>query len=217
VALAIFDLDNTLLAGDSDYLWGQFLVENGIVERERYEQTNLRFYQQYQAGTLDIHAFLRFQLAPLAQHPLETLHAWRREFLESKIRPIILPAARALIADHRRRGHTLLIITATNRFITGPIAEALGVTHLLATEPEFDGTRYTGRATDVPCFQAGKVTRLERWLARTDTTLAESWFYSDSHNDIPLLERVTHPVAVDPDAQLAALAEDRGWPIISLR
>lgn len=217
MSLAIFDLDNTLLGGDSDYLWGQFLIEKGILDRASYEARNLAFYEDYKAGRLDIHAFLAFQLRPLAEHDVATLHAWRSEFLERAIEPIVLPAARALIEHHRHRGDRLLIITATNRFITGPIAQALGIDNLLATEPGFDGNRYTGRPVDIPCFQDGKVIRLERWLAQTGCSLEDSWFYSDSMNDLPLLERVSHPVAVDPDERLAAHARGRGWPIISLR
>lgn len=215
--LAIFDLDNTLLAGDSDYLWGVFLVEQGIVDREHYERENLRYYEQYQAGTLDIREFLDFQLRPLAQHDLPTLRAWRERFMREKIAPIMLPRARTLIESHRGRGHALLIISATNRFITGPIAEAYGVPELLASEPEMRDGRYTGKVAGIPCYREGKVARLEQWLKERGVAPGESWFYSDSHNDIPLLERVTHPVAVDPDAQLMEYAKKKGWPIISLR
>ncbi len=215
--LAIFDLDNTLLAGDSDYLWGVFLVEQGIVDREHYERENLRYYEQYQAGTLDIRQFLDFQLRPLAQHDLPTLLAWRERFMREKIAPIMLPGGRALIERHRGRGHALLIISATNRFITGPIAEAYGVPELLASEPEMKNGRYTGKVAGIPCYREGKVARLERWLQEKGATPNESWFYSDSHNDIPLLEWVAHPVAVDPDAQLAEYAKKKGWPAISLR
>ncbi|MDE2089310.1 MAG: HAD family hydrolase [Gammaproteobacteria bacterium] len=216
MSLAIFDLDNTLLGGDSDYLWMQFLVERGLVD-ETYERENRRYYQRYQAGTLDIHEFLRFQLRPLAVHDPAELYAWRDAFIAQKIRPIILPAARALLQKHRARGDTLLIATSTNRFITAPIAEALGVEHLLATEPEMVSGRYTGGVSGVPCFREGKVQRLEHWLHEHGMSLDDSAFYSDSHNDIPLLERVTRPVAVDPDAELARHAEARGWPVISLR
>jgi HAD superfamily hydrolase (TIGR01490 family) len=215
--LAIFDLDNTLLGGDSDYLWGRFLVEQGIVDGVHYERENLRYYKEYVAGTLDIYAFLRFQLRPLAEHDPDTLHAWRERFLEEKIAPIVLPAARALLQEHRRRGDTLMIITATNRFLTGPIAAELGVEHLLATEPEHDGERYTGGVSGIPCFREGKVQRLEKWLGEHEASLEGSSFYSDSHNDLPLLERVAHPVAVDPDKILALHAERVGWRIISLR
>ena len=217
MSLAIFDLDNTLLGGDSDYLWGRFLVEQGLVDGEYYERENQRFYDQYQAGTLDIHEFLAFMLRPLAENPLIELLNWRVRFIEAKIRPILLPRATELIARHRDIGDTLLIVTATNRFITEPIAELLTVPHLLATEPEFAAGRYTGRAHGIPCFQHGKVKRLDEWLDATGHDLADSWFYSDSHNDLPLLDRVVHPVAVDPDPVLAEHARRRGWPIISLR
>ena len=217
MSLAIFDLDNTLLDGDSDYLWGQFLAERGLVDGEHHERENQQFYDQYRAGTLDIHAFLAFMLKPLAEHPPVELLAWRAEFIAEKIRPILLPKAAALLDQHRSRGDTLLIITATNRFITAPIAELFGVTHLLATEAECVAGRYTGRSVGVPCFQQGKVVRLNQWLAETGHDLAGSWFYSDSHNDLPLLGQVTHPVAVDPDATLAAHAAELGWPILSLR
>jgi len=215
--LAIFDLDNTLLADDSDYLWGRFLVEQGLVDGAAYERENQRFYQQYLAGTLDIYEFLAFQLRPLALHELSTLHALRDRFMEQKIQPIMLPRARALLQDHRAGGRTLVIITATNRFITAPIAAALGVHHLIATEPEMNDGRYTGSVAGLPCFREGKVQRLQQWLMEHGETLAGSWFYSDSHNDLPLLQRVTHPVAVDPDPILAQEAARRGWPVITLR
>ncbi|MFO1371875.1 MAG: HAD family hydrolase [Candidatus Competibacteraceae bacterium] len=217
MSLAIFDLDNTLLSDDSDYLWGQFLVERGIVDGEVYERENQHFYDDYRAGTLDIQAFLVFMLRPLTEHPLAKLLAWRAQFIEEKIQPIILPKAVALLEQHRAVDDTLLVITATNSFITAPIVERLGVPHLLATEVEFVDGRYTGRPRGIPCFQHGKVERLNEWLVTTGHTLAGSWFYSDSHNDLPLLNRVTYPVAVDPDATLARHAEERGWPIISLR
>ena len=217
MSLAIFDLDNTLLGGDSDYLWGQFLVEQGLVDGEHYERENQRFYDQYRAGTLDIHEFLAFMLRPLAETPLTELLAWRQQFMTGKIQAILLPKATELLDRHRARGDTLLVITATNRFITEPIAARLGVAHLLATEPEFIDGRYTGRTVGIPCFRHGKVARLDEWLTATGHDLADSWFYSDSHNDLPLLERVSHPVAVDPDDLLAEHARQHGWPIISLR
>lgn len=217
LGLAIFDLDNTLLAGDSDYLWGRFLVEQGVVDAGHYERENLRFYREYQAGRLDIHEFLRFQLRPLAELDPDILQQLRERFMEEKIRPIILPKGRALIEKHRAAGDVPLIITATNRFITGPIARELGVGELLATEPEKANGRYTGGVAGIPCFREGKVARLETWLEAHGLDLADSWFYSDSHNDIPLLSRVTHPVAVDPDETLARHAWKRGWPVISLR
>ena len=217
MSLAIFDLDNTLLGGDSDYLWGQFLVEQGLVDGEHYERENQRFYAAYEAGTLDIYQYQAFMLRPLAGRPLTELQAWRERFMEEKIQPILLPRADELLNQRRLAGDILLIITATNRFITAPIAERFGVPHLLATEPEIVDGRYTGRTVGIPCFQQGKVERLNAWLTETGSDLTDSWFYSDSHNDLPLLNRVTHPVAVDPDATLARHAQERGWPIISLR
>jgi HAD superfamily hydrolase (TIGR01490 family) len=215
--LALFDLDNTLLDGDSDYLWGCFLAEHGIVDGESYQRENQRFYDQYLAGSLDIYEFLRFQLRPLATHTRAQLEQWRERFLADKIDPILLPKARELLDRHRRQGDELLIITATNRFITGPIAERYAVPHLLATEPEMRDGEYTGGVSGIPCFRDGKVARLEAWLAEQGTDLKGSWFYSDSHNDLPLLERVDKPVAVDPDDKLRELAHERGWPVISLR
>ncbi len=217
MGLAIFDLDNTLLAGDSDYLWGVFLAEQGIVDRDDYERENERFFRDYEAGRLDIFAFLRFSLKPLTQHPMQQLQFWREAFLREKIDPIILPQARRLIARHRDAGDLLLIITATNSFVTAPIAERLRVPHLIATEPELRDGRYTGEVQGVPCYREGKVQRLSTWLREQGLDLAGSSFYSDSHNDIPLLERVEHPVAVDPDAQLTDHAREHGWSIISLR
>jgi HAD superfamily hydrolase (TIGR01490 family) len=217
VQLAIFDLDNTLLNGDSDYLWGKFLAQRGIVDAEFYEKENQRFYEEYKAGQLDIFEFLAFSLKPLTEHPPAVLDALHLEFMQDYIQPIITPAARKLLAQHRDSGDVLLIITATNRFITAPIADELDVPHLLATDPEMHNGRYTGRVAGTPCFREGKVERLQAWLKQTGYNLAESWFYSDSHNDLPLLEMVTHPVAVDPDETLADHATARGWPIISLR
>lgn len=217
MSLAIFDLDNTLLGGDSDYLWGRFLVEQGHVDGAYYERENQRYYEEYKAGTLDIFEFLRFSLKPLAEHDMATLQQWHRQFMTEKVIPIMLPRATELLQKHREVGDTLLIITATNSFVTAPIAEALGVDKLIATDPELLHGRYTGEVSGTPCFQHGKVTRLYEWLAQSGQNLANSWFYSDSHNDLPLLELVSHPVAVDADDTLAAHAEARGWPHISLR
>jgi HAD superfamily hydrolase (TIGR01490 family) len=217
VTLAIFDLDNTLIAGDSDYLWGQYLVDQGIVNRDEYETANARFYEDYKQGQLDIREFLNFALQPLAQHDPEQLFAWRSEFVRTKIEPILLPAARRLIEEHRSIGDTLMIITATNRFVTEPIAGLYGIEHLIATTPEFKDGRYTGQYEGIPCFQEGKVTRLDEWLNQHERSLEGSWFYSDSHNDLPLLGRVRHPVAVDPDDILRQHATQEGWPVLSLR
>lgn len=217
MALAIFDLDNTLLAGDSDHAWGEFLCDKGIVDREVYREANDRFYQLYKEGSLNIFEFLEFALKPLAAHSTEQLNAWHREFMQEAIEPMMLPAATALLEKHRSAGDHLMIITATNRFVTGPIAERLGVDTLLATEPEMVDGRYTGRVTDTPCFQDGKVVRLNRWLNENNATLEGSSFYSDSINDLHLLEEVDTPVAVNPDERLGALAKARGWPILDLR
>ena len=217
MTLAIFDLDNTLLGGDSDTLWGQFLAEQGHVDGEIHVHRQRRYYQDYNAGRLDILEFLRFQLASLAQRDLHILHQWRDQYLQEKIRPIMLPKAKALLEQHRNRGHTLLIITATNRFLTEPIAKLLDVEYLIATEPEIIDGCYSGEVVGIPSFREGKVTRLLEWLDLYRQRLEKSWFYSDSHNDLPLLTRVTYPVAVDPDEVLAAEASQRNWPIISLR
>jgi len=217
VSLAIFDLDNTLIADDSDFLWGQFLVDRGIVDRDHYEAANAKFYEDYKLGNLDIVEFLGFSLAPLAAHDPEQLYQWRDEFIETLIKPITLTAAHALVEQHRAAGDTLLVITATNRFVTEPIVKLYGIDNLLATTPEFKDGRYTGNFIDTPCFQAGKVKQLQDWLASTTEDLAGSCFYSDSHNDLPLLKLVDKPVAVDPDDKLRAAAEQAGWPIISLR
>ena len=215
--LVLFDLDNTLLTGDSDFEWAQFLIEQGVLDREAYEARNQEFFDQYKAGTLDIHEFLDFQLKPLSRHPRVQLDEWHRQFMGLKILPMVRAQSRALIARHR--GDLCAVITATNSFVTTPIAREFGVAHLIATEPEQRGGEFTGRVSGIPCFKEGKVKRLEAWLAGQGKTLAafdESWFYSDSHNDLPLLERVTHPVAVHPDEKLRAHAERRGWKIISL-
>ncbi|MBS1235277.1 MAG: phosphoserine phosphatase [Proteobacteria bacterium] len=218
MSLAIFDLDNTLLRGDSDHAWGEFLVEQGAVDRERFASENNRYYAAYLAGTLDIYEFLeQHQLRPLAEHDRATLERWRTEFVRTKIAPLITPAARALVEQHRARGDTLLIITATNRFITAPIAEAFGIPHLIATEPEEVNGEFTGKVTGVPSYREGKVERLSEWLNDRHESLDDSWFYSDSHNDLPLLNLVDHPVAVNADETLADYARTRGWTMIELR
>ena len=215
--LALFDLDNTLLDGDSDYEWASFLIDEGVIDRTEYDARNQWFYDRYKDGTLDIHEFLEFQLRPLACHSRAQLDAWHSRFMESRIRPKVFAGTGALIARH---GDALrAIVTATNRFITAPIARHLGIDHLLATDIEEVEGAFTGRPRGTPTFREGKIRRVEEWLGERGTRLAdyESWFYSDSLNDLPLLERVTHPVAVDPDPTLRAKAEERGWDIISLR
>jgi HAD superfamily hydrolase (TIGR01490 family) len=218
--LVLFDLDNTLLAGDSDFHWAQFLIEQRVLDREVYEARNIEFYEQYKAGTLDIHEFLDFQLKPLSRHPRSQLDAWHQEFMQQKILPLITPQARELVKRHMLGNNLCVIITATNRFVTGPIAQALGISHLIATEPAQINGEFTGQVSGLPCFREGKIARLESWLDEHNLTwmsFLESWFYSDSLNDLPLLNKVTHPVAVDPDATLKAHAEENEWPIISLR
>lgn len=214
---AIFDLDNTLLGGDSDFLWGQFLTEKGVVEKDFYEQENKRFYDAYKAGTLDIYEFLRFSLAPLKEHDFAQLQHWRRIFIEEKIKPIVLPKAQALVEEHQNRGDVCMIITATNSFVTQPIAELYGIDILLATEPEFINGQYTGEVFGVPCFKEGKVENLQHWMQKHQKNLSGSYFYSDSHNDLPLLKMVDHPVVVDADDILQNTAKDLGWKQLSLR
>ena len=218
--LALFDLDNTLLAGDSDYEWGQFLVDRGVLDREEYEAQNREYYEQYVAGTLDIHEYLGFALRPLAAHGADELERWHADFMRERIVPMIGPAARALVRRHLEAQDLCAIVTATNSFVTAPIARAFGIAHLIATEPEVADGRFTGRVAGIPCFREGKIRRVEDWLAARDMRIEdcdESSFYSDSHNDLPLLERVSRPVAVDPDDALAAEAAKRAWPVISLR
>jgi HAD superfamily hydrolase (TIGR01490 family) len=215
--LAIFDLDHTLLAGDSDHLWGEFMVEQGLVERDGYRRQNDRFYEDYKAGTLDIAAYTRFALEPLVRLGPGRLLPLRERFVATRIDPIVAPAAPALLERHRMSGDELLIITATSRFVAEPIAALLGVDELLATDPEQVDGRYTGAIAGIPCYREGKVRRFEQWLAQQDARFGHVTFYSDSHNDLPLLRHVQQPVAVDPDAELRAQAQRHGWPIITLR
>ena len=213
--LALFDLDDTLFDGDTDIAWSDMLAEEGVQDAARTRA----YHEQYHAGTLDIEEFFAFQLEPLARFPLPTLLAWRERFLRERILPRIAPAARMLVDEHRVFGHELLLITATNSFLTRPIADALGIPHLVASEPERVGGRFTGRLDGVPCFREGKITKLDAWLALRGLRLDEleaSFFYSDSHNDLPLLSRVTHPVAVDPDPALRAQALRLSWPVLEL-
>jgi HAD superfamily hydrolase (TIGR01490 family) len=220
VRLVLFDLDNTLLAGDSDFEWAQFLIEQGVLDREVYEARNLAFYEQYKAGTLDIHEFLDFQLKPLSRHSRSQLDAWHEAFMRTRILPIITARSRALVSEAMRDADLAAIITATNSFVTAPIARELGVPHLIATEAEQRGGEFTGKVAGIPCFREGKISRLDDFLQRHGSrweAVAESRFYSDSLNDLPLLQRVSHPVAVDPDATLESHARSHGWPVISLR
>ena len=217
MALALFDLDNTLLADDSDFLWGCFLVDNGLVDKATYDAANQRFYDEYKKGTLDIFEFLAFSLKPLTQFSPEKLAELHQAFMQKHILPAMTEKGLAQVQQHRDKGDLTLIITATNSFVTGPIAKAFKVDELIATEPEIIDGKYTGKVAGTPCFQEGKITRLKQWLENTSHDLENSTFYSDSHNDLALLEIVTTPIAVDPDEQLKATALERGWEIRSFR
>jgi len=216
LALALFDLDETLLAGDSDYLWGQHLVEQGVVDKDAYERTNREFYEQYKQGTLDIYEFSRFAFKPLSEHPINVLKQWRVDFVNEKIKPIMTEKGVEAIEKHRSAGDHLIIITSTNQFITQPIAELYNVHQLIATQPQMINGKYTGEL-DTPCFSHHKIDRLNEWLAISGLNLKGSFAYSDSHNDIPLLNAVEHPIAVDPDDKLRGHAKQNDWNIISFR
>ena len=218
--LALFDLDNTLLAGDSDFEWAQFLIDKGVLDREVQEAKNNEFYEQYKAGTLDIHAFLDFQLKALSRHERSQLDSWHAEFMASRIRPMMTPAALTLVDGHLEQGALVALVTATNSFVTGPIAREFGIAHLIATVAAQEEGRFSGRPRGLPAFREGKIARVEAWLESLGLwwgSFGRSYFYSDSLNDLPLLEKVSHPVAVDPDATLRNHAERHGWPVISLR
>ena len=220
--LVLFDLDNTLLSGDSDFEWAQFLIGKGVLDREVQEAKNEEFYEQYKAGTLDINAFLDFQLKPLSRHSRSELDIWHREFMDKHIRPLVGAKARALVLCHRDVDSLTAIVTATNSFVTGAIAREFGIPHLIATIPEQDSDsgRFTGKPRGLPSFREGKIARVESWLESLGLwwgSFERSYFYSDSHNDLPLLNKVTHPVAVDPDSTLNAHALKMGWQILSLR
>lgn len=217
VSLAIFDLDNTLIAGDSDHSWGEFIVEQGVVDAADYAAENDRFYQDYVQGRLDVHDYLRFALRPLTRLSSAELDSLHQRFMAEKIAPMRLPKAEALLQQHRAAGDDLLIMTSTNSFITRPIAKALGVDQIMASEAEVIDGKYTGNIVGTPCFREGKVSRLQAWLQNYTGNTDSIWFYSDSLNDLPLLQYVSNPVAVDPDDKLRAHAEAHQWPIISLR
>lgn len=217
MAIALFDLDNTLLHGDSDHLWGQYLCDSGVVDSEEYGRENDRFFAEYEAGTLDIQEYNEFCLKPLTEHSLEQLHSWRDSYIEELIRPVILDAGVECIASHHDAGDQVIIITATNQFITAPIATLLGVDGLIATVPETLNGKYTGKIHGTPCFQDGKILRFQEWQNQTNQSFTESYFYSDSSNDIPLLEYVNHPIAVDPDQRLLEHAGNNQWPVMSFR
>jgi HAD superfamily hydrolase (TIGR01490 family) len=217
--LALFDLDHTLLPLDSDFEWSQFLIRLGVLDGPSHTATNQRFYDQYVAGTLDMQAFLAFALAPLAAHPMRQLQAWHAQYMREVISPAIRPAAQTLVDQHRDAGDLCVLVTATNEFVTAPIARAFGIPHLVATGIERGGNGFTGRPEGEPCFREGKITNLERFLAQRGTSLVafeRSTFYSDSANDIPLMSCVTHPVATNPDARLSAHAAQANWPVLQL-
>ncbi len=216
MALALFDLDNTLLRGDSDHAWGQFLAQHGVVDADNHVRTHDRYLSDYRAGRLDIEEFLKFQLGPLKQNPRRELERWRQRFVIERVRAMISSSARALVESHRTRGDTLVIVTATNSFITRPIAEEFGISWLIATEPELVDGEFTGRVSGIPNFREGKLQNLETWRSAHGIGLAGSWFYSDSHNDLPLLMAVENPVAVNPDPVLAETARRGDWPILDL-
>ena len=217
MSLAIFDLDNTLIGGDSDFLWGEFIGEEGIVDADAYRKKNEYFYQQYDLGTLDIYAWLEFCLEPLTRYSMTELQELHHRFMAQKIEPILLDKAQNCINRHKERGDTVLVITASTSFVTAPIVKKYGINHLLATEPEIKEGRYTGGVSGTPCFQAGKIDKLMPWLQKNEETLSGSTFYSDSHNDLPLLELVDNPVAVNADKILTQIAEKKGWKVLNWR
>ena len=216
MTLAIFDLDHTLINGDSDHLWGEYMVKNGIVDELSYRQRNDAYYQDYQRGTLDNDQYLAFALEPLGRYSIEELHAWRADYVEQCIRPLIAPGTLGLLDKHRQLNHELMIISATNFFVCEPIGHMLEVPTVLATRPEIIDNRYTGRFLGTPTYKQGKVTVLNQWIADSNHELAGAYFYSDSLNDLALLEQVDNPVAVSPDDDLKAIALARDWKIIDL-
>lgn len=218
--LALFDLDNTILAGDSDYNWSRFLIQEGYLDGAIHAEKNEKFYADYKAGTLDIYAFVEFQFKPLARNPRSILNQLLKKYVEEVIKPMITEKAYALVRKHHEEGDLLIVITATNSFITKPIAALFGIENLIGTDPEEKEGEFTGKVSGLPSFKEGKVTRLEAWLENKNLSLADfkkSYFYSDSHNDLPLMQKVTHPVAVDSDDILTEYANAKGWPQISLR
>ena len=218
--LALFDLDNTILAGDSDYNWSRFLIQEGYLDGAIHAEKNEKFYADYKAGTLDIYAFVEFQFKPLARNPRTLLNQLLKKYVEEVIKPMITEKARVLVKRHQEEGDLIIVITATNSFITKPIAELFGIENLIGTDPEEKEGEFTGKVSGLPSFKEGKVTRLEAWLKGKNLSLAsfeKSYFYSDSHNDLPLMQKVTHPVAVDSDDVLSEYAKSKGWPQISLR
>ncbi len=216
MTLAIFDLDHTLINEDSDYLWGKYLVDHEIVEPDYYKKKNEQFYEDYQTGTLDIEKYLDFSLRPLTEHSMEQLHTWRQHFVDTVIEPVIAKKTPELIQKHKDEGHTLIIVSATNRFVTEPIAKLLGIQNLLSTEPEVINQQYTGKYIGIPTFKEGKIEALNEWMTKTGNNLEGSYFYSDSINDLPLLELVSHAIVVNPDDRLNAIALKNNWQHMDL-
>ncbi|HIF47393.1 HAD family phosphatase [Candidatus Thioglobus sp.] len=212
MALAIFDLDKTLIGGDSDFLWGEFLSEIGAVDADTYQIKNQYFFDQYALGKLNINEYLEFCLEPLSLNSRTTLNEWHQRFMQAKIEQILLPKAQAIIDKHKAKGDTILVITATNSFVTGPIVKRYGIDNLLATNPEVKNGKFTGKVEGEPCFQKGKIAHLDRWLEQTGEDMTGAYFYSDSHNDLPMLELVDNPVVVHGDETLQKVAKERGWP-----
>jgi HAD superfamily hydrolase (TIGR01490 family) len=217
MSLAIFDMDNTLIGGDSDYLWGEFLCDIGAVDAQFHREKNERYFQQYNLGTLDIQEYSEFAIEPLSRFSMGELTSMHAQFITEKIKPIILDKAQQLIDKHKSQGDTILVITATSRFVTEAIANLYGIDNILAIEAEIVDGCYTGKIVGIPTYASGKVDNLMLWLDEHGETLEGSSFYSDSHNDIPLLDVVDHPVAVNPNDALRAYAEDKNWPILDLR
>jgi HAD superfamily hydrolase (TIGR01490 family) len=218
--LALFDLDNTLLAGDSDYNWSLFLISEGLLDAKTHHERNEQFYADYKIGQLNIVEFLKFQLKPLSEHPKAFLDELHKKYMQKVIRPMMTEKAQNLVDKHKTAGDLCIVITATNSFVTKPIATAYGIEHLIGSDPEMVNGEYTGGVTGVPTYKEGKVIRLNQWLAERGKKLADfetSYFYSDSLNDLALMQLVTNPVAVDADATLKKIAQEKGWPQISLR
>ena len=221
--LALFDLDHTLLPIDSDHEWGRFLVKIGVVDATHYASENERFYADYKAGRLDIYGFLDFALKPLSEHSREQLNTWHQQFMQEMILPNLKSSALDLVKKHQDQGDMCCVVTATNSFVTKPIAQAFGIKDIVATEPEVIGNpetgNFSGKVAGIPNFKEGKVTRVESWLASQNLhwdNLISSYFYSDSINDLPLLEKVMHPIATNPDDRLRDQANKRSWPILEL-
>ena len=218
MSLAIFDLDNTLIGGDSDYLWGEFLCDEGIIsDRQSFKKKNDYFYQQYELGSLNIYAWAEFSFEILSHYSIDELEAFHLKFMAQKIEPIFLKKAQDCINSHKENGDTVLVITASNTFVTAPIVKRYGINHLIATEPEIVSGRYTGKVSGIPCFKSGKIENLMPWLERNGESLKDSTFYSDSHNDILLLELVENAVVVNADAKLTLIARKKGWKIVDWR